>query len=94
MDKNQLKKQFEDNVNYLRRNIPPDDIYLFCEQTFMATMFFLKKWSEVVDIEQACNDCPITKKWVCNILGFQRLKDADMSVHVDLNLGSIDEDCD
>ena len=42
MNKEEIRKKFEENVAYLQRNIPPDDIYLFTEQTFMAALFFLQ----------------------------------------------------
>lgn len=93
MNKEELKKKFEKNVDYLRRNIPPDDIYPFTEQTFMAALYFLHKWSEWADIEAECHENEITRKWVANILGLQRMKEQDISVNLDLNLGSVDEDC-
>ncbi len=89
MDKEELKIKFEKSVEYLKRNIPPDDIYLFTEQTFMATLFFLYKWSEWVDINEECSKCPVTRKWVNNIIGFQISKDKEIDIQLDLDLGSI-----
>lgn len=92
MNKEEIKKQFEKNVNYLKRNVPPDDIYLFTEQTFMAALYFLHKWSEWVDVEAECQDSFVTRKWVTNVLGLQRMKDQNIDVNLDLNLESIEED--
>lgn len=94
MNKEELKKQFEKYVDYLKRNVPPDDIYLFAEQTHMAAMYFLFKWSEWADIEAECQDNLVTRKWVANILGLQRMKEQNIDINLDLNLGSVDEDSD
>ncbi len=87
-----MKAKFERNVDYLKRNIPPDDIYMFAEQTFMATLFFLYKWSEWVDVNAECQADPIAKKWVTNIIGMQRCKDDDMDVDLDLDMKSVEPD--
>lgn len=79
-------------MDYLKRNIPPDDIYLFAEQTFMATLFFLHKWSEWVDINEECLADPVAKKWVTNIVGLQMCKDKEMDVNLDLDLKSVESD--
>lgn len=95
MNKEELKAKFEKNVEYLKRNVPPDDIYLFAEQTFMATLFFLHKWSEWVDVNEECLADPVAKKWVTNIIGLQMAKDKEIDVNLDLDLKSVepDEDC-
>ena len=92
MNKEELKKKFEKNVDYLKRNVPPDDIYLFTEQTFMAALYFLHRWAEWEDIEAECQDNPIARKWVINIMSLQRCKNQNIDVNLDLDLGSVDED--
>lgn len=90
LSKEELLKKFEKNVDYLRRNIPPDDIYIFTEQTFMAALFFLKKWSERADIPEEMAKCPVTAKWVTNILSLQALRDREEDVHLDLDMKSVE----
>ena len=85
-----MKAKFEKQVDYLKRNVPEEDIYIFAEQTFMATMFFLYKWCEWVDMKEECEKDPVAKKWINNILGFQKLRDDDIDINVDLNLKSIE----
>lgn len=92
MNKEEMKQKFEKNVDYLKRNIPPDDIYMFAEQTYMATLFFLHKWSEWVDINEESEKCPVVKKWVTNIVGLQMCKDKEMDVNLDLDMKSIEEE--
>lgn len=90
MNKEEIYKKFERNVAYLHRNIPPDDIYLFTEQTFMAALYFIHKLNEHVDILEECNKDPVTKKWVSNILGFELYKDQNIDIQLDLDLKAID----
>lgn len=92
MSKEELKAKFEKNIEYLKRNIPPDDIYLFAEQTFMATLFFIHKWSEWVDVNEECLADSLAKKWVTNIIGLQMAKDKEIDVNLDLDLKSVEGD--
>jgi hypothetical protein len=86
LDKEQIMEKFEQNVAYLQRNIPPDDIYAFSEQTFMACIYFLGKFSALADIEKECERDPMFFRWVRNILGFQKLKDDNQDIDLDLDL--------
>lgn len=86
-----MKAKFEKNVDYLRRNIPPDDIYLFAEETFMAALFFLKKWSEKTNLTEEMLRDPITNKWITNILGLLQCKEQDLEINLDLDLDSVEE---
>lgn len=91
MDKEELLHQFNKNVEWLRNNVPPDDIYLFTEQTFMASLFFLHKWSEHEDLNIACEEDPIARKWIRNIMGLVRCRDLGLNIQLDLNMESIEE---
>ncbi len=92
MNREELIAEFEKNVAYLHRNIPPDDIYFFAEETLMASFFFLKKWSECVDLEKICKDDPVARKWVVNILSLMRCRNDGIEVNIKLNLESLYED--
>ncbi len=87
-----MKEKFEKNVEFLRRNIPPDDIYMFAEETYMAALFFLHKWSEVQDINEECKKDVVAMKWVRNIMVFQVYKDQNIDVQLDLNLKSVEDE--
>ena len=90
MDEKQVREAFEKNVEYLQRNIPPDDIYPFAEETFMAALFFLKKWSECVNINVVAANDPIAKKWVINICAFLRCRESNTDISIDLGLESVE----
>ena len=86
MNKEELLQKYYENVEYLRRNIPPDDIYLFTEQTFMAAMFFLKKWSDCENIRAEMARCTIADKWVKNILNLAAVRERKIDLPIDLNI--------
>ena len=86
MTRDELFKKFNQNVNYLQENIAPDDIYAFAEQLLMSNMFFLAEWSEVVDVNELAKNCPITKKYVGNILHVIRNRDEGKKLQLDLGL--------
>ena len=91
MTKDELRKMFEDNVTYLQRVIPPDDIYPFAEETFMAALYFIQRWSQLEDLGVLCESDPIAKKWIMNNMGFLRARDLKLEMTVDLGLEEIDE---
>jgi hypothetical protein len=91
MNKKELFEKFEKNVNYLKRNIPPDDIYVFAEQTFMAALFFIHKWSEWVTITEEMDKDKVVHKWVSNILGFHEYRIEGKDIDLDLNLNMEEE---
>jgi len=91
MNKEEIRKKFEENVLYLKRNIPPDDIYMFSEQTFMAAMYFMHRWAEWVDLrEEALKDL-VAKKWMINIMALAMAKDQNQDMTLDLDMKSVEE---
>ncbi len=92
MDKREFQTKFEKNVAYLRHNIPPDDIYEFAEQTFMAAQYFLFRWQEWVDLPEEMEKEKMADVWIRNIIGFSKVRDSGEDVQLDLKLGDPDED--
>ncbi len=92
MNRQQMREKFFENIEYLQRNIPPDDIYVFAEETFMAALFFLYKWSKLENIQEQCENDPVSRKWVNNILGLQRAREASIDVSLDLGIESVEDE--
>jgi len=86
LSKEELMRKFEENIAYLQRNVPPDDIYIFTEHTFLAALFFLNKWSQYESIKEACKHDETTRTWVQNILGLYRLRDMKQDVKIDMDI--------
>ncbi len=94
MNKDELLKKFEENVAYLKRNIPPDDIYVFAEQTFMAAMYFISKWGEWVELRDEANNDPVSRKWLVNILALQYMRKNGEDCTLDFKLDELlGDDC-
>lgn len=91
MNKKEFKAKFEKSIAYIQKTIPADDIYLFTEQTFMAAMYFLLRWSEVVNLQEEAEENEISKKWITNILAFHHCKENEIEINLNLDLDSIDE---
>ena len=85
MDREEVIKKFEKQVMYLQRNVAPDDIYCFAEHSLMTAMFFMHKWTKLVDIQKECEKDPITHKFVTNILGLQHFRDTEVDCPINLD---------
>ena len=92
MDKRELIKKYDENVAWLRRNIPPDDIYDFAEQTYMAALFFLKLASSDDRFLTLLRECPVTRKWSQNICGLLKVREEGIDCPIDMKLEIVDDD--
>lgn len=90
--KDDLSKRFEKNVDYLVRNIPPDDIYPFAEKIIMTAMFFLRQWANCEDLDKRCAECSDSKKLIDSILIFEAGKANDVDVKIDLMMEDFESD--
>ncbi len=92
MNKKEVMEQFEKNVAYLRKVIPPDDIYAFAEQSLIASLYFLHRWNEWEDLDEICRKEKVTRSHVYNILGLMKARDKNADFILDLNLDWTDYD--
>lgn len=86
MDKEAISKLFEQNVLYLQKTIPPDDIYVFAEQTLMAALFFLNKLRSQVDILAEMEKDKAMKIYTNNIMGLIYCRDEKKDIKLELDL--------
>lgn len=91
MDKEELKELFEKNVRYIQKTVPPDDIYIFAEQTLMASMYFLRTIAEYKGIADLAGEDPIFDKWVRNVGYFFMAQQEDLDMTLDLKMDELDE---
>ncbi len=77
---------YRKNVEWLKVNIPRDEIYEFTEQSLIAAEFFLHKWNDWVDVAEECRKDKVTHLWVSNILGIRRLKEKGFSGGIQTNI--------
>lgn len=86
MDKEELLKSYREDVQWLRDNIPPDDIYEFAEQALLSAEFFISCWNEWVDVFEECEKHPATKTWFTNVMGLRALRNESKKSKVDIKL--------
>ena len=85
-EKEKLMAEFVANVQYLRDNIPPDDIYEFAEQALLSAEFFILRWAEWVDAFEECEKCGLTKLWFQNVIGLKALQSVNQKAKVKLDM--------
>lgn len=77
---------FEENVKWLYKTIPRDDIYDFAEQCHMAAGYFMAKWAEHVDLTEEYHKSEISKIWIRNIVGLRMLREGKIDGNVNVEL--------
>jgi len=74
------EEMFEKNVQYLAKQIPPDDIYIFAEGLLAMSYYFLRQWGKYTDIQEECDEDEITYTYVVNLLRYFYSRDMEMEV--------------
>jgi hypothetical protein len=75
VDESEFAKKFRQDVDWIHANIPPDDIYVFAHQSFLAAEYFLWRWSQWESIVEDAQKNEMTNLWVQNIIGIKVLRD-------------------
>lgn len=70
-DHEKFLKEFEKDVKWLRNNIPPDDIYDFCQEALMAANFFLSKLMQLNDLEEELENDKVLSIYYKNIVAIK-----------------------
>lgn len=94
MDEEEKEKQmemFNKNVQWLRENIAPDDIYDFAEQALMAADFFIGELSNWVNLAEEGEKDKVLALWVRNVVGMRVMRDQKAKMMIDMTLKSVDE---
>ena len=90
-DRERYQAKFDNDVQWLRNNIPPDDIYDFAEQALMAADFFINELSLYVDLNEEAQINKLFGVWLKNIVGLRILKNSNMNGRIEMNLKTEDE---
>lgn len=77
--------KFEERVEWLQRNIAPDDIYAFAQQALLGAEFMIYKYNEEVNIGIEMEKDSVLKDWVSNIMSVKTLFDSKKDVKVDIS---------
>ena len=86
MNKKDVMEKYKLHVEWMRNNIPPDDIYDFTEQVLMGSVYFFYQCYKhnVINLED-----PITMKWAKNIAIVVTAQEANERCEYDLALDDL-----
>ncbi len=90
MEEEELDLRLEKDVGYLQRNIAPDDIYLFTQNTLLATYLITHEFMKYVGPENFHLLNKITRRCIENIANFKRSQENEIDVNIDLNTNGLD----
>jgi hypothetical protein len=74
MNKEEALAKFNEEVEWLKQVVPPEDIYMFANQALVSARFFLNRWSDWVDIYKECEEDDTVNGWVMNLCGINHLR--------------------
>lgn len=83
---------FDKSVKWLRRVVPPDDIYDFAEQALLACDYFIHKLKELTDLPSEQAKDKILNGWLRNVMGMRVLKEQVYDGIISVSMKVIDED--
>ena len=86
MNKKEVMEKYRLHVEWMRNNIPPDDIYDFAEQILMASVYFFHEnyKGKMLDLKD-----PISLKWARNIAIVVTAQEANERCEYDLALDDL-----
>jgi hypothetical protein len=84
-------EEFNKNVEWLRKNVAPDDIYEFAEQALMAADFFIVRLGEWIDLIEESKKDKLLEGWLKNSLVIRILKNANAQGVIDTTMKKIEE---
>lgn len=90
-EKEKHLEKFRQNVQWLREQIPPDDIYEFAEQALMAADFFISELSSWVDLSMESEQDKVLALWLKNVVGMRVLRDQGYKGRIDMTMKPGDE---
>jgi hypothetical protein len=67
-------EEFNKEVEWLKKVVAPEDIYIFANQALLGAHYFLNQWSDWVDIRKECEKDKYTHGWVHNLCGIHKLR--------------------
>ena len=86
MNNDEVLSIFYKNIEFLQKTIPPDDIYVYAEQTFIAALFFIYRLKECINFEEEMKKDPTLRKYATNILLMLEAKERDIDCRFNLGL--------
>jgi len=76
----------EKDVQFIKKTIPPDDIYMFATQVFWFAELFICELYKYPDFEEKVNSDKALNKAVHNICSFGIAMEDDKKISLDMRL--------
>lgn len=89
MENEELDLSLEKDVAYLQRIIAPDDIYLFTQNTLLATYLLAHEFMKHIGPENFHLLPKITRRCIQNIAHFKYNQENGIDVEIDLNTNGL-----
>lgn len=83
MTEDEIEAEYERNVIFMSKVIPPDDIYAFAESGVCMSYYFLQKWHKCEDVRPICETDPVAREYITLLLSY--LNTRDISLNCDQN---------
>lgn len=90
MDNEAYKKRmfdtFYNDVEWLQKHLPPDDVYRFSQQCLVGAVYLISRWKEGFDFDELDDD-PISRSWVRNFQNVLYLEGTEWDgiINTDIN---------
>lgn len=78
-----MRDEYEKDIVWLAKTIPPDDIYDFALQTYHAAEYFLAQWAKYEDLSEVYARDRLAKIWLKNIISFRMMKEDKLIIKFD-----------
>lgn len=94
MNEEEHKEQmdiFNKQVQWLKDNIPPEDIYTFAQQSILSAMFFIGKWNEWVDVFKEAENDKNVDIWLTNISTVCELQEENIPTKLNVKMKEFGE---
>ncbi len=89
MEKEELDKLLEKDVLYLQRNIAPDDIYLFAQNSLLCSYLLAFELMKIVGKENFEDLPKITQRCLQNVSRFKYNQQCEIDMDIDLNANGL-----
>lgn len=85
MSKEQLRAEVEKIVAFTRRNVAPDDIYLFAVEVIWTAHYLIENFCELEGFQEMINENETLENAVLNILSFTKSYDENKDIKINMD---------
>lgn len=80
------REYFEKNIQWIKKNVAPDDIYIFAEILLACGKYFFDQWTDLIDYEAEIEKNPASRHFIINFAKIVMAQSQDADFQVKLNI--------